>query len=66
MNLGTFVRSSAIDTLVEDWLVLAENEGTKCQIVSLGAGSDTRFWRLAVRFQSVTPAIASETILIAN
>ena len=27
----------------------AENSGKQVQIVSLGAGSDTRFWRIAVR-----------------
>lgn len=45
MNVGTYVRATAIDMLVESWL---NREGGKCQIVSLGAGSDTRFWRLMV------------------
>ncbi|KAG8717008.1 carboxy methyl transferase for protein phosphatase 2A [Ceratobasidium sp. 395] len=44
MNVGTYVRSTAIDMLVEGWLDLVGGE--KKQIVSLGAGSDTRFWRL--------------------
>ncbi|KAK7036429.1 carboxy methyl transferase for protein phosphatase 2A [Paramarasmius palmivorus] len=43
INIGTFVRTVAIDDLVQQWLDI----GKKCQIVSLGAGSDTRFWRLA-------------------
>jgi len=47
INIGTYVRSEGIDKLVEQWLSLAEQEGTPCQIVSLGAGSDTRFWRIA-------------------
>ncbi|KAG9126168.1 carboxy methyl transferase for protein phosphatase 2A [Ceratobasidium sp. 392] len=46
MNVGTYVRSTAIDMLVEGWLDSAGLEGEKRQIVSLGAGSDTRFWRL--------------------
>ncbi|KAG9075658.1 carboxy methyl transferase for protein phosphatase 2A [Ceratobasidium sp. 370] len=46
MNVGTYVRSAAIDMLVEGWLDAAGPEGEKRQIVSLGAGSDTRFWRL--------------------
>ncbi|KAJ1305953.1 hypothetical protein OPQ81_010670 [Rhizoctonia solani] len=46
MNVGTYVRSTAIDMLVEGWLNLAGSEGEKRQIVSLGAGSDTRYWRL--------------------
>lgn len=46
INIGTFVRSTAIDELVEQWLLLSGDR--RCQIVSLGAGSDTRFWRIAV------------------
>ncbi|KAL4248305.1 Leucine carboxyl methyltransferase 1 [Abortiporus biennis] len=47
INVGTYVRSEAIDSLVNEWLSLSQAEGKKCQIVSLGAGSDTRFWRIA-------------------
>ncbi|OJA08529.1 hypothetical protein AZE42_02449 [Rhizopogon vesiculosus] len=46
INIGTYVRSGAIDRLVEQWLELSKSEGQLCQIISLGAGSDTRFWRL--------------------
>lgn len=48
INIGTFVRSTAIDELIEQWLLLSDRAGQRCQIVSLGAGSDTRFWRIAV------------------
>ncbi|KAF5393277.1 hypothetical protein D9757_000448 [Collybiopsis confluens] len=47
INIGTFVRTVTIDDLVEQWIKLSNKEGKRCQIVSLGAGSDTRFWRLA-------------------
>ncbi|KAH9944582.1 leucine carboxyl methyltransferase [Amylocystis lapponica] len=47
INVGTYVRSEGVDALVNQWLELAEQEGAPCQIVSLGAGSDTRFWRIA-------------------
>ncbi|KAJ7641548.1 S-adenosyl-L-methionine-dependent methyltransferase [Roridomyces roridus] len=47
INIGTFVRATAIDDLVFQWLKSAADHGTRCQIVSLGAGSDTRFWRIA-------------------
>jgi len=47
INIGTFVRSTAIDQLIEQWLLLSDHAGQRCQIVSLGAGSDTRFWRIA-------------------
>lgn len=43
INVGTHHRTYAIDRLVERFL----EKGGK-QIVSLGAGSDTRFWRLMV------------------
>ncbi|KAK8869554.1 hypothetical protein IAR55_000121 [Kwoniella newhampshirensis] len=46
INVGTHHRTWGIDLLVERFL--GEGEGRK-QIVSLGAGSDTRFWRLMSR-----------------
>ena len=49
INIGTYVRSEAVDGLVNQWAELSAAEGKKCQIVSLGAGSDTRFWRINVR-----------------
>ena len=49
INIGTYVRSESIDALVEQWLGFCEQQDTVCQIVSLGAGSDTRFWRINVR-----------------
>lgn len=45
INVGTHHRTCAIDAVVESFLATA---GENAQIVSLGAGSDTRFWRLAV------------------
>lgn len=48
INVGTYLRGRAIDDLVDGWLGRYGKEGG-CQIVSLGAGSDTRFWRVAVR-----------------
>ncbi|KAJ7471948.1 S-adenosyl-L-methionine-dependent methyltransferase [Mycena latifolia] len=47
INIGTYVRATAIDDLVFQWLQTSAGQGTRCQIVSLGAGSDTRFWRIA-------------------
>ncbi|KAG6902771.1 hypothetical protein C0995_011919 [Termitomyces sp. Mi166 len=48
INVGTYVRGRAVDELVEGWFVCAAKAGKeKVQIVSLGAGSDTRFWRVA-------------------
>lgn len=43
INVGTHHRTYAIDILVDQFL----QKGGK-QVVSLGAGSDTRFWRLMV------------------
>lgn len=47
IHVGTYIRSEAIDRLVEGWLRIDTGE-TKKQIICLGAGSDTRFWRLSV------------------
>ncbi|OAL52046.1 leucine carboxyl methyltransferase 1 [Pyrenochaeta sp. DS3sAY3a] len=44
LNRGTYVRTSAVDRLVTHFL-LADPTAVK-QIVSLGAGTDTRFFRL--------------------
>ncbi|KAF9501363.1 LCM-domain-containing protein [Pleurotus eryngii] len=49
INIGTYVRTVCIDKLVDGWLQKCSIDGRSgCQILSLGAGSDTRFWRLAV------------------
>lgn len=54
INRGTYVRTSAIDRLVDSFLTTtidahASNGSTSplAQIISLGAGSDTRFFRLS-------------------
>ncbi|KAJ7675490.1 leucine carboxyl methyltransferase [Mycena rosella] len=47
INIGTYVRATAIDDLVFQWLRTSATHGMRCQIVSLGSGSDTRFWRIA-------------------
>ncbi|KAL8825902.1 MAG: hypothetical protein Q9191_004126 [Dirinaria sp. TL-2023a] len=44
INRGTFVRTTAIDKLVEAFL--SAESSVKKQIISLGAGSDTRFFRI--------------------
>ncbi|MCJ1244896.1 hypothetical protein MMC30_002097 [Trapelia coarctata] len=45
INRGTYVRTRAIDLLVEEFLY--SSPSTRHQIISLGAGSDTRFFRLS-------------------
>ena len=54
INIGTYLRTTSIDRLVEDFLKAGAEGGVpvKKQIVSLGAGSDTRFWRLSVSLDS--------------
>ncbi|KAG9682684.1 leucine carboxyl methyltransferase, partial [Aureobasidium melanogenum] len=54
INRGTYVRTSAIDRLVDNFLATAidaqtssESAAPLAQIISLGAGSDTRFFRLS-------------------
>jgi [phosphatase 2A protein]-leucine-carboxy methyltransferase len=50
INIGTYLRTTSIDRLVEDFLKAGSADGSvvRKQIVSVGAGSDTRFWRLSV------------------
>ena len=47
INRGTYVRTKAIDDLVNEFL--CRNSAQEKQIISLGAGSDTRFFRLMSR-----------------
>lgn len=49
INIGTYIRSEGIDKLVDAWIRNCAAAQTSHQIVSLGAGSDTRFWRFCVR-----------------
>ncbi|KAL8985586.1 MAG: hypothetical protein Q9205_000725 [Flavoplaca limonia] len=48
INRGTYVRTKAIDNLVHRFVFSSSSSSslTKKQIISLGAGSDTRFFRL--------------------
>ncbi|KAF2477810.1 leucine carboxyl methyltransferase 1 [Lindgomyces ingoldianus] len=48
INRGTYVRTSAIDLLVHKFLSLSPDQPK--QIVSLGAGTDTRYFRLRDRY----------------
>ncbi len=49
INIGTYVRSEGVDKLVSEFFELSKQDQKQCQIVNLGAGSDSRFWRIAVR-----------------
>jgi [phosphatase 2A protein]-leucine-carboxy methyltransferase len=62
INLGTYLRSSGLDELVDSFLELATRQGRKAQIVSLGAGSDTRYWRLAVRNLTLYFSVALKSV----
>ncbi|KAK4937209.1 carboxy methyl transferase for protein phosphatase 2A [Elasticomyces elasticus] len=44
MNRGTYVRTTGIDSIVDTFL--STNGNARKQIISLGAGSDTRYFRL--------------------
>ncbi|KAI4118456.1 MAG: hypothetical protein LQ345_001484 [Seirophora villosa] len=46
INRGTYVRTTAIDNLVHRFLSSPSSSAARKQIISFGAGSDTRFFRL--------------------
>lgn len=52
MFSGTYVRTAAIDGLVDRFL--GSDQTRPRQIISLGAGSDTRFFRLKERFPDIS------------
>lgn len=49
INRGTYVRTTAIDTLVQRFL--RHEPQARKQIISLGAGSDTRYFRLCANLE---------------
>ncbi|OJD26972.1 hypothetical protein ACJ73_01642 [Blastomyces percursus] len=46
INRGTYVRTAALDSLIQRFLNTNETSPRKRQIISLGAGSDTRVFQL--------------------
>lgn len=49
INVGTHHRTWALDAVIDSF-----TKGlAKAQIVSLGAGSDTRYWRMKVRLRAL-------------
>lgn len=48
INIGTHARTTGVDELVRRFLLGPAKAAGGGQIVSLGAGSDTRFWRIMV------------------
>ena len=48
VNRGTLARSRAVDNALSDFL--SKNQNADFQVLSLGAGSDTRYFRYAVRY----------------
>ncbi|KAL8998696.1 MAG: hypothetical protein Q9188_006043 [Gyalolechia gomerana] len=57
INRGTYVRTTAIDNLVHRFLSVSPSQK---QIISLGAGSDTRFFRLISHSPSFPPFLYHE------
>jgi [phosphatase 2A protein]-leucine-carboxy methyltransferase len=50
INRGTYARITALDQALDAFLHSCKQlQATQCQVISLGAGSDTRFFRYKVR-----------------
>ncbi|KAL8668666.1 MAG: hypothetical protein Q9168_006720 [Polycauliona sp. 1 TL-2023] len=58
INRGTYVRTKAIDNLV--YRFLSSSSASAKQIISLGAGSDTRFFRLQTLSPPLSPFVYHE------
>ena len=52
INIGTHARTWAVDQLVEQFLRSGNGSNSErpLQVLSLGAGTDTRFWRMRKRW----------------
>lgn len=46
INRGYYARVAAVEHLLLKFLKVVTDHGTKCQVVNLGCGFDTLFWRL--------------------
>ncbi|XP_053212703.1 leucine carboxyl methyltransferase 1-like [Panonychus citri] len=46
INRGYFARVAAIKIIIEKFLASVKGQGKQCQIVNLGCGFDTLYWRL--------------------
>src|ERR1700733_7573571 len=53
--LGTWARTTAIDLLVDKFItsLITTPSSSRRQIISLGAGSDTRFFRLRQKYSNI-------------
>jgi [phosphatase 2A protein]-leucine-carboxy methyltransferase len=51
INIGTHARTWAVDQLVEQFLTASAFKGKGRQVLSLGAGTDTRYWRMRDKLQ---------------
>ncbi|KAL8940221.1 MAG: hypothetical protein Q9216_002930 [Gyalolechia sp. 2 TL-2023] len=63
INRGTYVRTTAIDNLVHRFLSASPSQK---QVISLGAGSDTRFFRLKSHSPSFPPFLYHELDFSSN
>lgn len=55
INIGTHARTWAVDELVDQFVrsEKPESDGGKVQVLNLGAGTDTRFWRMRKRWSEL-------------
>jgi [phosphatase 2A protein]-leucine-carboxy methyltransferase len=63
INVGTHHRTWALDRLIDSFLDDSSDQRPR-QVVSLGAGSDTRFWRLMVSWLVPSTVDQIECMLI--
>ena len=50
INRGSYARTTGIDRIVKEFISWSDSSDSRsCQIISLGAGSDSRYFELKVR-----------------
>lgn len=59
INRGYYARVAAVEHLLFKFLEIVNSHGAKCQVVNLGCGFDTMFWRLKSLHQKIASCIQS-------
>jgi len=51
INRGYYGRVSAVNHVLQQFLEMSTRKGVQCQVVNLGSGFDTLFWKLKALYK---------------